>query len=137
MKSSLYPFVILVFFCVLAAGIAPAMAQPAPAPASDGKAADPKAAKDVKPAKPQAFWAVTPPVVTGKIEIKYDINEDGVLQTSEVKIFLRRIISQLMKENINFNIEDSKLLKAYDKNKDGIISKLESEEIKKDLVLQQ
>lgn len=133
MKISLYPCVLLFLFCFLSAGISPAIAQQ-PAPAA---AADPKAAKDVKAVKPQAFWAVTPPVVTGKIEIKYDINEDGVLQTSEVKILLRRIISQLMKENINFNIEDSKFLRAYDKNKDGIISKLELEEIKKDLALQQ
>ena len=137
MKISSNLFGILILGSLLGTGILPAVAQPAPAPSADDKPKDLKAAKDVKVVKPQAFWAVTPPVATGKIEIKYDINEDGILQTSEVKILLRRVISQVMNENINFNIEDSKLLKAYDKNKDGIISKLELEDIKKDLALQQ
>ena len=100
-------------------------------------AADPRQApadlKAVKAPKPMAFWAATPPEVVGKLEAKYDINVDGILQTSEVKVFLRRVSAQIKKDNINFNIEDSKLLKAYDKNKDGIISKLELDEIKKDL----
>jgi hypothetical protein len=143
MKNLFYPLAVLMFLSLLSAEIsfaqpaAPAAAKPATAPKAAPKATDPAspkaAAEQPKVVKPVAFWATTPPEVTGKMEAKYDINGDGILQTSEVKILLRRISAQIQVDNINFNVEDSKFLKAYDKNKDGIISKLELQEIKKDL----
>lgn len=95
------------------------------------KAKDDKAALSQE-AAPVAFWAATLPKVEGKIEQYYDINRDKILQTSETKIFLRDIVAEIL-EKSSFNVSDSLLLKAYDKNKDGIISKLELEEITKDL----
>jgi len=131
--KKIFLFLLTVLFLSVSASVS--SAQPA------GESVDPKAAEKkaaaaaaaAKPPKPLAFWAATPPEVTGKLEAKYDINGDGLLQTSEVKILLRRISAQIQKDNINFNVEDSKFLKAYDKNKDGIISKLELTDIKKDL----
>lgn len=95
------------------------------------KAKDDKAASPVDPA-PVAFWAVTLPKVEGKIEQYYDINRDKILQTSETKIFLRDVAAEVLEKN-SFNVSDSLLLKAYDKNKDGVINKFELEEITKDL----
>ena len=54
------------------------------------------------------------------------------MQTSETKIFLRDVLAEIADKG-SANVADSALLKAYDKNKDGIISKLEVDEIKKDL----
>lgn len=89
-------------------------------------------AKEPKPPAPTAFWAKELPKVTSKIEKRYDINRDEILQTSETKIFLRDVLAEIASKN-SFNVSDSVLLKAYDKNKDGIISKLEVDEIKKDI----
>ncbi len=88
-------------------------------------------AKETKPPAPTAFWAKELPKVTSKTEKRYDINRDEILQTSETKIFLRDVLAEVSAKN-SFNVSDSVLLKAYDKNKDGIISKLEIDEIKKD-----
>ncbi len=89
-------------------------------------------AKGEKSTAQSAFWAKELPKVTSKIEKRYDINRDEILQTSETKIFLRDVLAQVASKD-SFNVSDSLLLKAYDKNKDGIISKLEADEIKKDL----
>ncbi len=95
------------------------------------KNADNKEA-DSKEAVPVPFWVETLPKVEGKIEKYYDINRDKILQTSETKIFLRDVSAEILDKN-SFNVSDSLLLKAYDKNKDGIINKFELEEITKDL----
>lgn len=105
-------------------------------PAADqGKPAQEKKAKDAKsaPEKPLAFWAKELPKVSGKIEQYYDINRDGIMQTYETKIFLRDVQKEI-NDKKSYNVSDSAILKAYDKNKDGIISALELEDIKKDLV---
>ncbi|MCB9772021.1 MAG: hypothetical protein H6754_05675 [Candidatus Omnitrophica bacterium] len=90
--------------------------------------------KKVDPPAPVAFWATTPPKVVGKIDQRYDINRDGILSTSEVKIFLRDVVAEVM-ENNSYDAMASDFLRSYDKNRDGIISRLELEEIKKDLAL--
>ncbi len=98
---------------------------------SEEKAAGGKNDKAAVPV-PHAFWAQTLPTVDGKVEQRYDINRDGLLQTSETKILLRDVMAEI-KANGTYNIGDTPFLKAYDKNHDGIINKFEAEEIKKDL----
>lgn len=90
--------------------------------------------KNVVPPAPVAFWATNPPKVSGKVDQRYDINRDGILSTSEVKIFLRDVVSEVMEKN-SYDATASGFLRDYDKNRDGIISRLELEEIKKDLAL--
>ncbi len=120
-------FVIFVYF---------AHAQSAPAAETKDKAKDKssegKKTKDEKPAVPTPFWVKDLPKVTGKREKRYDINRDEILQTSETKIFLRDVVAEIVDKG-SANVFDSALLKAYDKNKDGIINKFEVEEIKQDL----
>ncbi len=77
------------------------------------------------------FWLQTPPKVTTKDEEKYDLNKDKILQTAEVKIFLRDTVAAVdAKGGATVN---SGVLKQYDKNRDNIINKYESGDIKKDL----
>ena len=125
MRKVLFLFWLCVFLCVNISRVAYAQEK------AKEKAKDDKAAVSA-PALPVAFWAETLPNVEGKIEQYYDINRDKILQTSETKIFLRDVAAEIQEKN-SFNVSDSLLLKAYDKNKDGIISKLELEEITKDL----
>ncbi len=120
-----------------AQGAPDAAAKPAaePAPAASGAPAAP-AGKDAKPVKPEVplpFWKVSPlPTVTGKIERRYDINRDKILQPFETTIFLRDVIDEV-EEKTFYSVEDSKIISKYDKNKDGIINKFEAEDIKKDV----
>ena len=106
--------------------------QPAPAgkPAPGAKPA--AAAKPAQPAVPVPVWQSSPPKVIGKIELRYDINRDGILQTAEIKILLRDALDDVKTKGF-FNIGDSDLAKTYDKNKDGIIDNLEAETIKADI----
>ena len=96
----------------------------------------PKAAQQAKEQKPpeedtRPKWMITEPVVKTETEKKYDINRDGKLQLAEVKIYLRDTLDVINeKGGITIN---SEILKEYDKNKDGVISKYESIKIK-DLV---
>ena len=85
-------------------------------------------ATPVAPAVP--FWAIQTPRVGSAIEKRYDINRDGLMQTSEVKIYLRDVIDVV--EEKGGYIVDSDILKAYDKNKDGVINKYELSEVKAD-----
>lgn len=108
-------------------------AQTAPAADAKNKAKDKSSdTKTEKPVVVVAFWAKELPKVTSKTEKRYDINRDEILQTSETKIFLRDVIKEVV-EKSSYNVSESVLLKVYDKNKDGIISNLDIEEIKKDL----
>lgn len=90
------------------------------------------AKSDEPPAVPLPFWKQTLPAVTGKREVYYDINRDGILQTSETKIYLRDIVP-VIKEKGGVQVFDSGILKAYDKNKDGVVNKYELQAIEKDL----
>lgn len=121
MKKVSFSLLVSVFLCVGISYVAHAQE----------KAKDDKAAVSAEVA-PVAFWAATLPKVEGKIEQYYDINRDKILQTSETKIFLRDVSAEILEKN-SFNVSDSLLLKAYDKNKDGVINKFELEEITKDL----
>ncbi len=121
---SLY-FVVMAFVCAPAVFAADAKDK------TNEKSSDGKTAKS-DPAAPVAFWAKDLPKVISKSEKRYDINRDEILQTSETKIFLRDVIAEVAAKS-SFNVADSALLKAYDKNKDGIISNIEIDAIKKDL----
>ncbi len=93
------------------------------------KAAQEAAQKKAEEDKPK--WVVTQPPVKTDIERRYDINRDGKLQLAEVKIYLRDTLDVIdEKGGITIN---SDILKEYDKNKDGVISRYESTKIK-DLV---
>ncbi len=74
-------------------------------------------------------WVITEPTVKDPVERLYDINRDSKLQTAEVKTFLRDVLEEI--ESKNGYLVDSDILKEYDKNKDGIISKYESDDIRK------
>ena len=89
-------------------------------------------AKEQKPAEDlRPKWMIAEPVVKTEMERRYDINRDGKLQLAEVKIYLRDTLDVINeKGGITIN---SEILKEYDKNKDGVISKYESTKIK-DLV---
>ena len=87
------------------------------------KAAAPTApTQDTRPG-----WMKTEPKVTSKVEQPYDSNNDGKLQTAEVKIFLRDVLDQI-NEKGGYTI-NSDILKEYDKNKDGVISRYEAQDI--------
>ncbi len=77
-----------------------------------------------------AQWMIVEPKVKAKIEGDYDVNHDGKLQAVEVKIFLRYVLGQV-REKGGYT-HDSDVLMEYDKNKDGLISRLEAEQISKD-----
>ncbi len=126
-------FSLFAFFLVFVCAAYFVYAQTAPAADAKNKAKDKSSdAKAEKPAVIVAFWAKELPKVTSKTEKRYDINRDEILQTSETKIFLRDVIKEVV-EKSSYNVSESVLLKVYDKNKDGIISNLDIEEIKKDL----
>lgn len=61
-------------------------------------------------------------------ERRYDINEDGLLQTAEVKVYLRAIIRRVA-ERAYVNATTD-ILREYDKNKDGVINSYEVDLIK-------
>ncbi len=77
---------------------------------------------------PEPRWRLQAPDATGAVERRYDINRDGILQTAETKIFLRDVIDVIEAKG-GYTI-NSDILKEYDKNKDGVISKIELPEIK-------
>lgn len=61
-------------------------------------------------------------------ERRYDINRDGLLQSAEVKVYLRDIIERVEdREYINVTTD---LLREYDKNRDGVINTIEIELMK-------
>lgn len=86
------------------------------APSSPARPAAP--AVDTRP-----MWMRQAQPATTPTEKKYDTNRDGLLQTAEVKIFLRDVI-QVVDSKGGYNV-DSNLLREYDKNRDGLISRTE------------
>lgn len=73
-------------------------------------------------------WLKVEPKVTNDIERQYDVNDDGKLQSAEMKVFLREVLDQIDKKG-GYTV-NSDALKEYDKNKDGLISRLEADAIK-------
>ncbi|OGX24816.1 MAG: hypothetical protein A3D10_07085 [Omnitrophica WOR_2 bacterium RIFCSPHIGHO2_02_FULL_48_11] len=86
--------------------------------------------KPVAPVGP--VWAIQTPKAMAVIEKRYDTNRDGLLQTSEIKIFLRYVIT-IVEEKGGYTV-DSDILKSYDKNRDGVINRYELAEVKADAV---
>jgi hypothetical protein len=79
---------------------------------------------------PMAAWLKTPPGVKNAAEKAYDVNRDGKLQSAEVKIYLRDVI-KVIESKGGFTI-NSDVLKEYDKNRDGVISRFELPDLKRD-----
>ena len=115
-------FIFSLMFCQLAQAQLlkrrPGGAPPVVQPTNQGNATGPAWQKD---------W----PEVKNQDEDRYDINRDGKLQTAEVKIYLRDVIKEVMDKG-GFRV-NSNVLKAYDKNRDGVISKYELEQIRQDV----
>jgi|GEM_PF-581584 len=91
---------------------------------------DPKMSKDLP------HWMQVEPTVKTDEEKKFDVNKDGVFQPAETKVYLRTVSQEVQDgSGLNVagrNVQNSEVLKEYDANKDGIVSKLESEKMKKD-----
>ena len=100
--------------------------------------------KPAAPARPPAPAAPAAPAVDTRpmwmrqaqsaataTEKRYDLNRDGVLQTAEAKIFLRDVI-QVVDSKGGYTV-DSDLLREYDKNRDGLISRTEIIDVKADV----
>ena len=90
------------------------------------KTAEPAAAEPAVPS-----WMQSAPKVTVKEEEKYDVNRDGILQTSEAKILLRDVID--MVDAKGGAVVASPIAKLYDKNRDGVINRYEVADIKTDV----
>ncbi|MFP4472777.1 MAG: hypothetical protein ACLFPX_02760 [Candidatus Omnitrophota bacterium] len=76
-------------------------------------------------------WVRELPRVINDLERRYDVNRDGLLQTAEVKVFLRDVIDEVSRRN-RIEIETD-ILKEYDKNNDRMIELFELERIRKDV----
>ena len=72
-------------------------------------------------------WMKIEPKASSRVEQAYDVNRDGKLQTAEVKVYLREVLD-VIDEKGGYTI-DSNILKEYDKNKDGVISRYEAEDL--------
>lgn len=104
----------------------------AAAPATGGyRRPAPAAAAPAAPALAVPAWVKQSPRVTTADERRYDINRDGLLQTAEVKIYLRDVIDGVVQKG-GFTV-NSDILKEYDKNKDGVINSYELADIRKDV----
>jgi hypothetical protein len=75
-----------------------------------------------------AAWMRELPKVQNSAERRYDVNRDGVLQTAEVKIFLRDVIAEV--EDKGGLLITSDILDEYDKDGDSIIERQELELIR-------
>ncbi len=73
-------------------------------------------------------WVLSMPKATTDEEKLYDVNDDLYLQIPEVIIFLRDKLDKIEEEG-GVTVS-SAILKEYDKNKDGFISKEEAKVIK-------
>jgi len=71
------------------------------------------------------------PQVTSRTERIYDINRDGLLQQDEIQEFYRDIIASIDRRG-EFKVR-SGLLKVFDTNEDGKISRYEAKAIETQL----
>lgn len=67
------------------------------------------------------------PLVTNRVERLYDLNRDGYLQSEEVNDFYKDVVSSV--ENKGSFRVSSELLRNFDANQDGRISRYEVGEI--------
>ncbi len=73
-------------------------------------------------------WVMNAPKVSSPDEKRYDVNNDGKLQTFEIKTFLRDTLDIVdQKGGVTIN---SDILKEYDKNHDGFISREEAKVVR-------
>lgn len=113
-------------------GAAPAApAAPTWAPAKATTSAAPAKAAAVEAVATVPSWVTSAPMAQTEEEKKYDMNSDGELQPSEVRIYLRDVIDNV--SSLGEVPADSSILKAYDTNSDGVISKGESEKLLEDV----
>lgn len=75
-------------------------------------------------------WMKETPKVTNVVERRYDSNRDLKLQTFEVKILLRDVLD-VVEDKGGYTV-NSDILKEYDVNKDGLITRTEAVKLKKD-----
>ena len=76
-------------------------------------------------------WMKTPPRVKTLDEKKFDANKDGILQATETSMMLKDAISMInSKGSVSAS---SDILKPYDSNGDGTISRYEALSISADL----
>ncbi|MCA9406343.1 MAG: hypothetical protein KC684_07395 [Candidatus Omnitrophica bacterium] len=85
--------------------------------------------KDALPAKvpvgPEFFMSA--PKVTNRMEQLYDMNEDNILQSNELGVFLKDVVATIEKKG-SFEAQ-SEILQLFDNNKDMKITKAESAQI--------
>jgi len=84
----------------------------------------------VQAQRPLPSWARELPKVRYRSEKRYDVNRDGILQTAETKVYLQDVINEIDRKG-GYRV-DSGILQAYDKNNDGVISKAEVDDIRRD-----
>ncbi len=89
-----------------------------------------KPAPAPKAAAAMPSWKTIPPVAASKVEQRYDTNRDGKLQTAEMKILLRDVVDNVEAKG-SYTV-NAAAVKIYDKNSDGIISRNEIDDIKRD-----
>ena len=77
-------------------------------------------------------WMKQEPRITAREEKRYDANRDRKFQPAESKVYLRRVIRKV--ESGGKVVSTSEILKEYDKDKDGVISLIEVDEIKEDVL---
>ena len=75
-------------------------------------------------------WMTKEPRVTTEEERRYDVNRDGYLQPAESKVYLRRVVTTVEKRGKV--VFESEILKEYDQNGDGVITKTEASNIRRD-----
>jgi len=75
-------------------------------------------------------WMKEEPKVMTRDEQRYDINRDGYFQPAESKVYLRRLVGVV--EQRGKIASNSELLKEYDKNGDGVITRTEAKKIRED-----
>jgi hypothetical protein len=78
-------------------------------------------------ATPAATKKMADPAVQTKLERQYDLNNDGILQSTEVTSFLKEVIKGVEKKG-SYPV-NSELIKKYDVNFDGNINKSEVSQI--------
>jgi hypothetical protein len=86
------------------------------------------AATTAKATTTAPMWMRRAPEAKTATEKVYDINRDGLLQPSEVKIYLRSV-AEVVDAKGGFTV-NSDILKEYDKNHDGLISRIEIQDLK-------
>ncbi len=90
-----------------------------------------QAGKEVQISPDLPRWMQIAPKVETEDEKKYDVNRDGVLSPTEMKVYLRRVYYEVQ-DGSGKSVSTSEALKEYDSNQDGVITKKEAERIRKE-----